>query len=100
MKSDFAWTQCYHVYGNGCQHIGRVITVATGDVMFTSGMAVSLCRHRLFLTLRYQEQQSGTDGSLFFVASEGFYSVVIDSRDGIRWAGVILPSCKPQSTHF
>lgn len=41
------------------------------------------------------KQQSGTDGLRSLVVSEGFLSVVNDSRNGIRWAG-----CEPQSAHF
>lgn len=68
-----------------CDHCGG----RNFNIYFRNGsFFVSPC---LFLTLRNQEQQSGTDGLLSLVASEGLLSVVIDSRDGIRWAGVMLP---------
>lgn len=43
MKSDFAWSECHHLHGNGYQHVGRVTTVAAENFMFTLGMAASLC---------------------------------------------------------
>lgn len=85
---------------NGCRCVACVSTVATGYSPFASGMAACLCHQGLFLTLKYEEQQSGTGSLLSLVVSGGILCVVIDSRDGIRWAGVMCQAVNPNHLTF
>lgn len=97
MKSNCGWTEYHHLYVNGCRCVVCVSSAAAGYLTFSSGMTACLC---LFLTLNYEQQQSGTGGLLSLVVSEGHLCVVIDSRDGIRWAGVMCQAANPNHLTF
>lgn len=77
-----------------CVHGGdRIFTVCfRNGSLFVSPRSVS--------NLKYEEQQSGTGGLLSPAVSEGLLCVVIDSRDGIRWAGIMCQAANPNHLTF
>lgn len=70
------------------QDLWRIFTICfRNGSLFVSPRSVS--------NLKYEEQQSATGGLLSLVVSEGLFCLVIDSRDGIRWAGVMCQAANP-----